>query len=117
LYTDGIIKLSKDYGIFFDNEINFYADLLKRGVRIDKPMAIHMGSFAKRQGLEDNATALSLDLRALNPDDQLLLAVFDGHGDDGATYANAAVAGAGASIKQDGTYTYYLFTSTGTIQF
>jgi hypothetical protein len=33
------------------------------------------------------------------------------------TYANAAVAGAGASIKQDGTYTYYLFISTGTIQF
>jgi hypothetical protein len=72
LYTDGIIRVANDYGVDLDSEANVFADLLKRGVRIDTPMAMHLGSFAKRQGLEDNATALSLDLLALNPADQLL---------------------------------------------
>lgn len=92
LYSDGAIRVADDWGVDFDAEIDIYArEGLSPRARIDKPMALHMGEFASRQGLTDDASILSLDLRHLKPEDRLLLGVFDGNGNEGAAYAEKAV--------------------------
>ena len=96
LYTDGMTDTIDN--IYFDLAANPEYLALAIQKQMEKSEnniteAAHLiGHYAVKSQLRDNATALSVDLKALPPDQHILLVVLDGHGPKGREITEAAIA-------------------------
>ncbi len=94
LYTDGITDVGNHMHDDLKYDTVLFGELINADKRMtpDTALSIVMGYWAMENGLYDNATALSIDLKKYDGKTPLLLAVFDGNGKHGNKVAKAAIA-------------------------
>lgn len=95
LYTDGVTNTHKYLNCELDHDADYLASIIESGMNGSKnlhiPAAYALAELSIDGGLLDNATAMSLDLKRLPPDQPILIAVLDGHGPKGREITEAAI--------------------------
>lgn len=91
LYTDGITDVRAYPHDDLKHDTLYFGALTQDALAQEEYAALALGGWAMDSGLVDNATALSLDLRAYDGKSSFLLGIFDGHNKQAVDVIKAAV--------------------------